>query len=96
MHFVTALFVLGVGWNFLFIGGTTLATETWRPEEKTRAQGAVDFCVYATMTITSFSSGALVTTGGWTAMNLGTLLPMSLMAGALLWLARLKRAAAPA
>jgi hypothetical protein len=48
------------------------------------------------MTITSFSSGALVTTGGWTAMNLGTLLPMSLMAGALLWLARLKRAAVPA
>ena len=93
MHFLGALMVLGVGWNFLFIGGTTLATESWRPEEKTRAQAAIDFCVYTTMTLTSFSSGALVTTGGWTAMNLGTLLPMALMAGALVWLARLRRSA---
>jgi MFS family permease len=91
MHFLGALMVLGVGWNFLYIGGSTLATETWRPEEKTRVQAALDFCVYATMTITSFSSGALVTTGGWTAMNLGTLLPISLLAAALIWLARLRR-----
>ncbi len=91
MHFLGALLVLGVGWNFLYIGGSTLATETWRPEEKTRAQAALDFCVYATMTVTSFSSGALVTTGGWTAMNLGTLLPIGLLAAALVWLARLRR-----
>ena len=91
MHFLGALMVLGVGWNFLYIGGSTLATETWRPEEKTRAQAALDFCVYATMTVTSFSSGALVTTGGWTAMNLGTLLPIGLLAAALGWLARLRR-----
>ena len=90
MHFLGALTVLGVGWNFLYIGGSTLATETWRPEEKTRAQAALDFCVYSTMTLTSFSSGALVTTGGWTAMNLGSLLPISLLAAALLWLARLR------
>ena len=91
MHFLGALMVLGVGWNFLYIGGSTLATETWRPEEKTRAQAALDFCVYATMTVTSFSSGALVTTGGWTAMNLGTLLPIGLLAAALVWLGRLRR-----
>jgi hypothetical protein len=50
------------------------------------------------MTVTSFSSGALVTTGGWTAMNLGSILPMAVLAIALLWLARLRRqpAAAPA
>ncbi|MBL0087201.1 MAG: MFS transporter [Ideonella sp.] len=95
MHFLGALMVLGVGWNFMFIGGTTLATEAWRPEEKTRGQGAIDFCVYTTMTLTSFSSGALVTTGGWTAMNLGAMLPMALMAAALVWLARLKRRATP-
>ena len=77
-------------WNFLFIGGSTLVTTTYTPEEKTRAQGAVDFCVYATMTLTSFSSGALVTTGGWTAMNQGALLPLALMAAALVWLARLR------
>jgi len=94
MHFLGALFVLGVGWNFLFIGGTTLATEAYRPEERTTAQAGVDFCVYLTMTITSFSSGALVTTGGWTFMNLGTLAPLALLGAALAWLALLRRHAA--
>jgi len=93
MHFLGALLVLGVGWNFLYIGGSTLATSSYAPEEKTRAQAALDFCVYATMTLTSFSSGALVTTGGWTAMNLGTLAPLVLLAAALVWLAQLRRPA---
>ncbi|MEK8051615.1 MFS transporter [Ideonella sp. DXS22W] len=92
MHFLGALMVLGLGWNFLYIGGTTLATEAWRPEEKTRAQAALDFCVYTTMTLTSFSSGALVTTGGWQAMNLGALLPLALMGAALLWLRQVRPA----
>ena len=96
MHFLGALLVLGVGWNFLYIGASTLATEAWRPEEKTRGQAALDFTVYSTMTLTSFSSGALVTTGGWTAMNLGTLAPLLLLAAALLWLQRLRRVPAPA
>ena len=87
MHFLGALLVLGVGWNFLFIGGSTLATTAWRPEEKTQAQAALDFSVYLTMTLTSFASGALVTTGGWTAMNLGALLPLALLGAALGWLA---------
>ncbi|MDE2371990.1 MAG: MFS transporter [Burkholderiales bacterium] len=87
MHFLAALITLGVGWNFLYIGGTTLATTAYRPEERTRAQMAVDFCVYATMTLTAFGSGALVTTGGWSAMNLGSLLPLTLLGGALAWLA---------
>ncbi len=87
MHFMAALISLGVGWNFLYIGGTTLATSTYRPEERTTVQATVDFCVYATMTCTAFGSGALVTTGGWQAMNIGSLLPLSLLATALLWLA---------
>ncbi len=91
MHFLAALSVLGVGWNFLFIGGTTLATEAYRPEERTTAQAAVDFCVYTTMTLTAFGSGALVTTGGWTWMNVGSLLPLSVLAAALGWLACLRR-----
>ncbi len=93
MHFLAALFVLGVGWNFLFIGGTTLATEAYRPEERTTAQAGVDFWVYLTMTLTSFGSGALVTTGGWTFMNVGSLLPLGLLAAALGWLAWLRRGA---
>ena len=65
-RFLIALFTLGVGWNFLFIGGTSLVTTAYRPEEKTRAQAAMDTTIFATMTLTSFSSGALVTTQGWT------------------------------
>jgi predicted MFS family arabinose efflux permease len=90
-QFLIALITLGAGWNFLFIGGTTLATEAYRPEEKTSAQAAVDFCVYATMTLTAFGSGALVTTGGWQAMNLSSLLPLTLLGAALVWLAVQRR-----
>ncbi len=93
MHFIGALFVLGIGWNFLYTGGSTLLAEAYRPEERTTAQGAMDFWVYSTMTLTSFSSGALVTTGGWSSMNLGSLLPLSLLALALWWLASRRRAA---
>ena len=94
MHFLGALITLGVGWNFLFIGGTTLATEAYRPEERTTAQAAVDFSVYATMTLTAFGSGALVTTGGWQAMNWGSLVPLGLLGAALVWLAVQQRQAA--
>ena len=64
MRFLLALFALGVGWNFLFIGGTSLLTSAYRPEEKTKAQAAMDTTIFSTMTLTSFSSGALVTTQG--------------------------------
>ena len=87
MQFLVALFALGVGWNFLFIGGTTLFTQAYRPEEKTTAQAAMDTVIYMTMTLTSFSSGALVTTRGWTWLNLGSMLPVALTALALAWLA---------
>ncbi len=91
MHFAGALAALGVGWNFLYIGGTTLFTETYRPEERTTAQAAMDTSVMATMAVTSFSSGALVTTGGWQWMNLGSLVPIAGTALALVWLASVRR-----
>jgi MFS family permease len=98
MEFLIALLVLGVGWNFLYTGGTTLLTQCYRPEEKNRAQGIMDTCVFWTMALTSFSSGALITTQGWTWLNLGSLLPMAAIAVALVWLgvrqARLKMDAA--
>ena len=94
MHFTSALLLLGVGWNFLYIGGTTLFTQAYRPEERTTAQAALDFWVYLTMTVTAFSSGALVTTGGWTWMNVGSLVPLALLGGALVWLAMQPRRAA--
>ena len=87
-RFVGALFLLGVGWNFLFTGSTTLAMQAWRPEEKDRAQAAINFGVFATMALTSFASGALVTTQGWSVLNLGSLPALLAMGAALAWLAR--------
>ena len=84
-HFTIALFLLGVGWNFLFTGSTTLALQAYRPEEKDRAQATINFCVFATMALTSFASGALVTTQGWTLLNYGSLVPVLLTGIAVLW-----------
>ena len=85
-QFTSALFLLGVGWNFLFTGSTTLALSTYRPEEKDRAQAAINFCVFGVMAFSSFASGALVTTSGWHWLNLGSLVPVLLIAAALVWL----------
>lgn len=90
-QFLGALFLLGVGWNFLFTGSTTLSLSTYAPEEKDRAQGALNFFVFATLAVSSFASGVLVTTRGWTLLNLGSMLPVALMAVALLWLAMRQR-----
>lgn len=87
MQFLIALLVLGVGWNFLYVGGTTLFTQSYRPEEKNKAQGAMDFCVFSTMAVTSFASGALITTQGWQWLNLGSLVPIGIVSAALVALA---------
>ena len=97
MQFLVALFALGVGWNFLYTGGTTLFTQAYRPEEKNKAQGAMDLCVFSTMAVSSFASGALITTQGWAWLNLGSLVPLGAVAAMLLWLGfRHRRATAPA
>ena len=93
MRFAIALLVLGIGWNFLFVGGTTLFTEAYRPEEKTTAQATMDTVIFTTMALTSFSSGALVTTQGWTWLNLGSFVPVAAIAGAIAWLAWRRRMA---
>jgi MFS family permease len=85
-QFLLSSFILGVGWNFLFTGATSLAMTAYRPEEKDKAQGIINFFVFATMAITSFSSGALVTTSGWNILNFTSLFPVVLMAVALIWL----------
>jgi len=91
-QFLIALFLLGVGWNFLFTGSTTLSLQAYRPEEKNRAQAAINFCVFATMALTSFASGALVTQG-WQWLNIGSLVPVGLTGLALVWLAWVRRQA---
>ncbi len=85
-QFLIALFCLGVGWNFLFTGSTTLSLTTYTPEEKDRAQGALNFFVFITLAISSLASGVLVTTRGWALLNWGSLVPVVLTGGALVWL----------
>ena len=86
-QFLIALFLLGLGWNFLFIGSTTLALGTYTPEEKDRAQGAINFFTFVVLALSSFASGALVTTKGWALLNIGSLFPTFITGAALMWLA---------
>ena len=90
MHFWWALVLLGVGWNFLFIGGTTLLTETHRPEERAKVQGTNDFIVLGVMGLTSLSSGIVISSAGWASLNAYALpiVAMTALATALLWLHR--------
>jgi MFS family permease len=90
MHFWWALLLLGVGWNFLYIGGTTLLTETYRPEERAKVQGGNDFLVFAVQGITSLSSGVLITHEGWATLNYWALPALAITAIATLrwWLVR--------
>ena len=85
-HFISALFLLGVAWNFLFNGSTVLAMSSFKPEEKNKAEAAINFCVFGTMAISSFSSGALVTTQGWQFLNIGTMIPTVFVALSISWL----------
>ena len=81
MHFWGAMVLLGIGWNFMFIGGTTLLTEYHTPAERGKAQGANDLAIFITMAGSSLSSGLLFTLQGWTLMNRFAV-PFLLFAGA--------------
>jgi len=91
-HFWWALVMLGVGWNFLYTGGTTLLTETYRPEERAKAQGLNDQMIFLMMLISSFTSGLTVTTAGWTRVNLFAAPMVAVVGGALVWYALRVRA----
>ncbi len=90
-HFWAALLLLGVGWNFMFIGGTSLLTETYRPEESAKSQALNDFVVFSAAACASFSAGALLHLLGWQLVNYAVV-PLILMALLLhLWLWALNR-----
>ena len=91
IHFWMALTLLGVGWNFLYIGGTTLLTDAAAPSERAKVQGANDVLVFCTMAVSSLSSGAMVTQAGWQAMNLWGLPFLAITATATLLLAFKRR-----
>ena len=94
MQFWAALTLLGLGWNFLFIGSTTLLTETYRPEERAKTQALNDFLVFGTVAMSSFASGAVHNHFGWSAVNLAVIAPISAVLLAVLWLRRRRAALA--
>ncbi|HQR04622.1 MAG: MFS transporter [Proteobacteria bacterium] len=85
MHFWWALTLLGVGWNFLFIGGTALLTESCHPEERAKAQGANDFVVFTVQGVTSLASGAMISASGWYSLNLLAIPLVLLTAATTVW-----------
>ena len=92
-HFGLSLLLVGVGWNFLFIGGTTLLTECCRPEERAKVQGANDLTVFVLQALSSLAPGVIVTHAGWEKVNLSALAPVVVVALAIGWLAWRDRAA---
>jgi MFS family permease len=91
-QFWWSLVLLGVGWNFLYIGGTTMLTETYRPEERARAQGTNEQAIFIMMAISSLSSGVTVTQAGWERVNLFALPLVAVVAMAIIWYALHSRA----
>jgi len=93
-HFWTALVLLGVGWNLMYTGGTTLLTEAYMPAEKARTQGLNDFIVFSVMGVSSFASGVLVNAAGWETMNAVALPFIAAVAIAAFWFALVRRRSA--
>jgi MFS family permease len=85
LHFWIALLFLGVSWNFLFIGATTLLTETYCPEERAKTQALNDFVVFTCVAASSLSAGALQHLYGWRAVNLGVIPLLVLILVSILW-----------
>jgi MFS family permease len=85
-NFNLALALIGVGWNFGFIGATTMLAGAHRPEERPRVQGLNDFLVMGMVTLASASSGALMALQGWQAVNLAMIPLLVLASMALIWL----------
>ena len=85
-NFWIGLVFLGIGWNFMFVGGTALLTETYRPEERFKAQSFNDFLVFSTAALASFSAGAIQHWLGWQAVNAVVALPVLVGFTAAVWL----------
>ncbi len=86
-NFYLALIALGLGWNFSFIGATSLLGTTHTPEEQAKVQGLNDFLIFGLVTVASFSSGALLYAYGWTAVQLAMVPALAIAGMAVIWLA---------
>jgi predicted MFS family arabinose efflux permease len=85
LNYWVALILLGMGWNFMFVAGTTMVTETYRPAEKAIVQGVNDFFVFGTAAISSLLAGVVQTTWGWEAVNLSSIPLLGIVGIVLLW-----------
>ena len=85
-NFWWALVLLGLGWNFMYVGGTTLLTEAYRPSEKAKAQGLNEILVFTAQAVSSLLAGVLVNAAGWQVLNYASVPMIALAGGAALWL----------
>ena len=85
INYWSALVLLGVGWNFMFVAGTTMVTETYQPSEKAIVQGVNDFLVFGTAALCSLLSGVLQTSFGWETVNLSTIPLLLIVLVSLFW-----------
>ncbi|MFT5446026.1 MAG: MFS family permease [Gammaproteobacteria bacterium] len=91
MNFWGCLFLVGLGWNFMFVGGSTLLTSAYTIEERAKVQAANDFTVFSVTALSAFGSGALLTRLGWDGVTSGVAPAMGLALIAVLWLMALQR-----
>ena len=96
LNFWLALVLSGVGWNFMFVGATTLLGESHTPAERAKVQGFNDAAIFVTLVVSSLASGALFSYQGWITMNLFAIPVLGIAAASLLWLALVRRPAAAA
>lgn len=94
-QFWSALVMLGLGWNFLYVGGSVLLTSTHTPEERGKVQALNEFLTFGTVAVTALSSGALLHAFGWNVVNLGVVIPILVVIAAALWFRRQNRAPVP-
>ena len=90
-HFWIALFLCGLGWNFLYIGGSSLVASVAKPEERGRVQGIADLVTTTSVATASLAAGALHSQFGWEVMVLSALGPVTIIAMALAWLGMVRR-----
>jgi MFS family permease len=95
-HFWWSLVILGLGWNFMFVGGSALVTESYRVEEKAKAQGLHDLLVFCTTATSSFASGLLLKANGWAILNYVAAPFLVIVTIAMLWMIMQRRVAQPA
>jgi MFS family permease len=95
VNFWAANVVLGIGWNFLFVGATTLLTRVYAPEEKAKVQALNDFLIFGTVAVSSFASGALLSGLGWNMVQIAVM-PFAVVAAATVFWLRQRSAATAA